>query len=289
MEYSIGDLSKITRVSGKTLHQYHLDGLVVPARIDKFSQRRYYSEKSFHRVEVVRQLTKMGLPLETIKDFLSRYFSSGQFFKRIQENLTHSSYSLEAYGLTHEALKSILHASSDTNTQTGKLEEKVLPNLIVRSKRFTAKPDEFVPHLEELQKTHGSLAVGNPIILFHDDHQFEEETNMECCLPVSSDNLADGVITHELKGARAVAVEYSGPISGIWKAYARIINHLNNNNLAIQTPSREVVLEPIKMLPEDKNPHIHVEVQFLTGDPNDPGFTRNVSRPGYGINAAFDL
>ncbi len=289
MDYSIGDLSKITRISGKTLHQYHLDGLVVPERIDKFSQRRFYSGKSLHRVEVVNQLVKMGLPVEFIKDILSRHFSSGQFFRMIRDNVTHSSHSWEAYGLSHDMLESILHASSDSNSHTGKLKVKVLPNLIISGKCFTAKPDEYLSHLDEFQKVYGPSASGSPIILFLDDHQFEEETNMEYCLPVSSEITGDGASTRELKGARAVAVEYNGPISGVWKAYARIMNHLNDHNLAIQTPSREVILEPIKFKPEEKNPRIHVEVQFLTGDPNDPGFTRDVSRPGYGINAAFDL
>ncbi len=289
MEYSIGDLSKITRVGGKTLHQYHLDGLVVPARIDKFSQRRFFTEKSFHRVEVVRQLAKMGLPVEIIKDVISRHFSSGQFFRMIRDNVTHSSHSWEAYGLNHETLESILHASSDSNAQTGKLEVKSLPNLVVAGKSFTAKPEEFGSHLVEFQKSLGLPAAGNPIILFHDDHQYEEEMAMELCLPVSGEVTGDGVTTHELKGARAATVEYSGPVSGIWKGYARIMNYLNDRNLAIQTPSREVILEPVKWDSAGINPRIHVEVQFLTGDPNDPGFTRDISRPGYGINAAFDL
>ncbi len=289
MEYSIGDLSKITRVGGKTLHQYHLDGLVVPARIDKFSKRRFFSEKSFHRVEVVRQLVRRGLPVEIIKDVISRYFSSGQFFRMLRENVTHSSHSWEAYGLTHEMLEEILHASSDSSAHTGKLEVKVLPNLVVAGKSFTAGPEEYFAHLDDMQKTYGSSTVGNPIILFLDDHQYEEETNMECCLPVSGGITGDGVTTRELKGARAATVEYNGPVSGVWKAYARIMNYLNDRNLAIQTPSREVILEPVKWETGDTNPRIHVEVQFLTGDPNDPGFTRDISRPGYGINAAFDL
>ena len=69
MEYSIGDLSKISRVSGKLLHQYHLQGLVVPTRIDKFSSHRYYDETCLHKVEIVNRFRNLGVSLDLLKDF----------------------------------------------------------------------------------------------------------------------------------------------------------------------------------------------------------------------------
>lgn len=289
MEYSIGDLSKITRVSGKKLHQYHLDGLVVPARIDKFSQRRFYNEKSFHRVEVVSQLMKLGLSTEAIKEILARYMDPGNFLKRFRENLKHTENSWEAHGITHETIEDIIHSNTISNAHVDKVEVKVLPDLRVAAKRFSSKPESLFGHLDELHTACNGSGSGNPIILYHDEHQYEDEMDLECCLPVSGDIKCDEITTKELKGTRAVTVQYSGRLSGIWKAYASIVNHLNDRNLAIQSPTREIILSPVDGKTRQDNPQVHIEVQFLTGDPNDPGFNRDISRPGYGINAAFDL
>jgi effector-binding domain-containing protein len=289
MEYSIGDLSKITRVGGKTLHRYHMDGLVVPSRIDKFSKRRFYNEKSLRRVEIVRQFEKLSVPVDGIKEMLSRFTGAGHFIKSLEAGFSHSGHSWEAYGLTRKMIETILKTGPDDGVHTGNLEVKVLPNFFVAGRRFTAEPGEYAGPLTDLRLACDGKTDGEPIILFHDDHQFEDEIDMECCLPVTSEITGEGIACHEIKGARAVAVEYSGPASGVWKAYRKIIDHLNQHNLAIQSPSREIIHGVDSGATRFDNPHIHVEIQFLTGDPNDPGFTRDVSRPGFGINATFDL
>jgi effector-binding domain-containing protein len=289
MEYSIGDLSKITRVGGKTLHRYHMDGLVVPSRIDKFSKRRFYNEKSLHRVEIVRQFEKLGVPVDGIKEVLSRFTGVGHFFKNLEASLTHSGQSWESYGLTREKIETILKAGSDDGFQIGSLEVKVLPDYYVAGNRFTAEPGGYPGRLAELMQACDDKTIGDPVILFHDDHQYNDEIDMECCLPVTAEIAGEGITCHKLKGARAVAVEYTGPASGVWRAYRKIIDHLNRHNLAVQSPSREVILGSDSGVTSMDNPRIHVEIQFLTGDPNDPGFTRDISRPGFGINANFDL
>jgi effector-binding domain-containing protein len=289
MEYSIGDLSKITRVGGKTLHQYHLDGLVVPSRIDKFSHRRFYNEKSFHRVEIVRHFQKTGVPDSVIKEILSGHNDIVHLLKNLFLNQNRDIRAWEEYGLTNDAINTILHASSNHTSRTGQIEIKALSDLLVAGKRYKAIPDRFSAHFDDLRCIAGKVICGDPIILFHDDHQFEDEMDMECCLPVSLEVNGRAITCHELPGARAVSVEYEGPSSGVWKAYRKVIDHLNDRNLAIQSPSREIILNYTQDNPTGENPIIHVEIQFLTGDPNDPGFTRDVSRPGFGINANFDL
>jgi len=289
MEYSIGDLSKITRVSGKTLHQLHLAGLVVPTRIDKFSHRRFYDEKCLHRLEIVRHFQKSGIPDSVIKEILARHQSPGHFLKNLFSNQPHNTGSWDEYGLTKDSVYAILHASSNETSITGQVEIKVIPNLLVAGKRYKAIPDRFSAHFDDLQGVCGDAICGNPIILFHDEHQYEDEMDVECCLPVSREINGSEITCHELRGARAVSVTYEGPSSGVWKAYRKIVGHLNDRNLAIQAPSREVILNSVPENSTEENPHIHVEIQFLTGDPNDPFFTRDISRPGFGINANFDL
>ncbi|MEN8905119.1 MAG: MerR family DNA-binding transcriptional regulator, partial [Clostridiales bacterium] len=45
MKYQIGDFSKISRLSIKTLRYYHEIGLLCPVIVDKNTGYRYYNEK----------------------------------------------------------------------------------------------------------------------------------------------------------------------------------------------------------------------------------------------------
>ncbi|HEX2954886.1 MAG TPA: MerR family DNA-binding transcriptional regulator, partial [Bacillota bacterium] len=49
MKYQIGDFSKITRLSVKTLRFYHEEGLLCPDFIDPDSGYRYYDESLLER------------------------------------------------------------------------------------------------------------------------------------------------------------------------------------------------------------------------------------------------
>ena len=53
---SIGDFSRITHLSVKTLRHYHDVGLVAPAHIDPATGYRYYSHAQIPTAQVVRRL-----------------------------------------------------------------------------------------------------------------------------------------------------------------------------------------------------------------------------------------
>jgi DNA-binding transcriptional MerR regulator/effector-binding domain-containing protein len=289
MEYSIGDLSKITRVSGKTLHRYHAEGLVVPTRIDKFTSHRYYDETCLHRVEIVRRFHKIGIPLEVIKNLLARHKDTRHLVKLMQTELEHDKHQMEKLGLTHEYLQAFLQTQYFGGITLGKLESKILPDIFAACDHFRGVSGDFVSHFNHLTKTCGSAANGQPILLFHDDHQFEDEMVLESCLPVDHKIPAAGITFRTITGTKALTILYEGPAESIWMGYQKIIDHLNRLHLAIQTPSREVWLNWNENDALLENHPVRVEIQFLTGDVNDPTFTRDISRPGFGIDAQFDL
>jgi DNA-binding transcriptional MerR regulator len=64
--FRIGDFSKLSRVSVKTLRYYDQVGLLKPARVDRFTNYRYYSVEHFHRLNRILALKDMGFSLEQI-------------------------------------------------------------------------------------------------------------------------------------------------------------------------------------------------------------------------------
>jgi DNA-binding transcriptional MerR regulator/effector-binding domain-containing protein len=289
MEYSIGDLSKITRVSGKTLHKYHQEGLVVPSRIDKFTRHRYYDEKCLHRVEIVRRFHKLGIPSEIINDLLAKHKDTKNLIKHLQTSLTEDNRLREKLGFTFDKFHAFLQTQSDDKVRIGELEIKILPDVFAACDRFRGKSDDINTHHINLLKICGSAIDGKSITLFHDDHQFEDEMDLECCLPVKHKIPATGITFRNLPGTKAVSVIYEGPLESIWMGYRKIIDYLNKNNLAIQSPSREVHLSNSGFVPGEEDKPVRIDIQFLTGDLDDPTFSRDVSKPGFGIDAQFDL
>lgn len=69
-EYSIGEVSRRTNMSLKTLRYYDKLGLLKPSRRDKNSGYRYYDEDVVIRLRSIKYYQYMGLSLEEIRDFL---------------------------------------------------------------------------------------------------------------------------------------------------------------------------------------------------------------------------
>jgi DNA-binding transcriptional MerR regulator len=67
---SIGDFSRMTFLSVKTLHHYHEIGLLPPAAIDPASGYRRYGAAQVATAQVIRRLRDLGMPLEELKGVL---------------------------------------------------------------------------------------------------------------------------------------------------------------------------------------------------------------------------
>jgi DNA-binding transcriptional MerR regulator len=67
---SIGDFSRMTHLSIKTLRHYHEVGLLAPAEIDEVTGYRYYTKSQVPVAQVIRRLRGLDLPLEELRSIL---------------------------------------------------------------------------------------------------------------------------------------------------------------------------------------------------------------------------
>lgn len=65
--YRIGDFSKLTGASVKTLRYYDSIDLLKPSSIDNFTNYRYYSDDELALFKRIELLKKFGFTLEEIK------------------------------------------------------------------------------------------------------------------------------------------------------------------------------------------------------------------------------
>ena len=76
--FKIGDFSKLSQVSVKTLRYYDELGLLKPVEVDRFTGYRYYSADQLPRLNGIRALQDLGLTLEQIADLLDQGLPAAQ-------------------------------------------------------------------------------------------------------------------------------------------------------------------------------------------------------------------
>ena len=84
MLYKIGNFSKKTGLSIRTLRYYNSIDLLIPAEIDLFTGYRYYSDKQLEKVKIINELKDVGFSLEEIKENWDNFNDSLMIKKRNQ-------------------------------------------------------------------------------------------------------------------------------------------------------------------------------------------------------------
>lgn len=69
--FSVGEAAKSINITSETLRHYDRIGLVHPSKKDEQTNYRYYTEQDLVRINTIRALQQMDLPLQKIKEVLA--------------------------------------------------------------------------------------------------------------------------------------------------------------------------------------------------------------------------
>ena len=67
---TIGEFSRLTHLSVRTLRRYHDGGLLVPETVDQVSGYRYYSAEQIPTAQVINRLRELDVPLPEVRQIL---------------------------------------------------------------------------------------------------------------------------------------------------------------------------------------------------------------------------
>lgn len=101
VELSIGDFSRITQLSVKTLRHYHDVGLLTPQRIDSSTGYRYYAHEQIPTAQVVRRLRDLEMPIADVRAVLvadpdTRNLLIGGHLNRLEAELANTRDAVKA-------------------------------------------------------------------------------------------------------------------------------------------------------------------------------------------------
>lgn len=248
--FRIGEFSRFSRVSVKMLRHYDELGLLTPARVDPFTNYRYYSADQLPRLHRIVALKDLGFRLDEIGLLLDGELSVEQLLgmlKLRQGELRQQMREAAAQLAQTEArLRQVERAWAAP--QYDVVLRSIEPQLMAGIRQEVSNGGQTVTALfEELEAyvaRHGSRAPLPPLMLYHDMEFLEQAEDVEVMVPVQGLLPGNGrVKTRELEGQGQVAcLVHSGRYEGLAEAFSVMLNWIEANDFVVAGPTREVYL-----------------------------------------------
>jgi DNA-binding transcriptional MerR regulator len=268
----IGDFSKLSRVSIKTLRYYDEMGLLEPIEVDRFTGYRLYDYDQLPRLNRILALRDLGFSLEEIGQLLREGLSAQQMRgmlklrqAEIRQKVQEETERLERV----DARLRQIEQEEDMSTYDVVI-KKVEPIKIASVRAIVPAPSQQGPLWGELEGYLASQRV-RPVApcfaLYHDDEFKEKDWDIEACEPVEAVVAEAGrVKVRTLPAVATMACTvHTGPFVTIGQAYEAIGKWITANGYRIVGPSREVYLHVAEQgqgTVSQTDPQTVTEIQF---------------------------
>jgi DNA-binding transcriptional MerR regulator len=275
MLFSIGEFSKITGFSVKTLRFYHEKGLLVPSCVDDQTGYRYYDQANVEKARVIAQLRKMEFPLNQIRQMLQDCGDESDILGYLERHKEALQERMREYGnIVHRLEQIILNereAKMAVDNSTFDVEEKLLEPMLIAGVRFKGKYSDCGKAFARIGRALGRHTTGKPLNLYYDGEYREDDADIESCLPLRKRAEAEGISVRELPGGRCVSLLHRGPYDELGRSYAKILEYVKQKGYQTIRPSREVYLKGPGMIFKGNPKKYLTEIQILIKEPEDQG------------------
>jgi DNA-binding transcriptional MerR regulator len=263
--FSIGEFSKLTQLTVKTLRFYHEQEILVPACVDPDSGYRYYDASQVELARAITYLRGLEFSLNDIRELLQS--DGGDDLLTILERqhaavkgrikqLGKAVRTLERFILEERQAKSMAQIIND-------VQEKDLTPLLVAGIRIKGRYSECGRAFGQISRSYGRHLCGKPLLLHYDTEYHEADADFEACLPIRQMKDVEGVSVRELPGGRCVSLVHRGPYDELSRSYARIFQYLNDRKYQALVPTREVYLKGPGMIFKGNPKKYVTEIQIL--------------------------
>lgn len=268
--YTIGEFSRITGLSVKTLRFYHEEGILLPSRVDAESGYRYYKPELVEMARVIGALRELEIPLLDIIEIMASHEDEADILGYLRSHLQTIQAKMARHRDIARKLEQIIQKEQEARlamqNSPFEVQIKELPEQLIAGIRMTGKYSDCGQGFAKLGRALGFRIRGKAMMLIHDTEYKELDADFEPCMPVSGAKPADaaaGIQVRKLPGGKAVCLLHQGPYSELGRSYAVITDYLKANNLRTQTPSREVYLKGPGMIFKGNPKKYLTEIQFM--------------------------
>jgi DNA-binding transcriptional MerR regulator len=266
---SIGEFSKVTGLSVKTLRFYHEQGVLLPNRVDESSGYRYYDAAKIERARVIVWLREMEFSLQEIAEILNEISDEADLVERLAEQKRRIAQRMrrerEILRALDKVIASELEAREAMNTARFDVEEKRFEPILIAGLRMRGKYADSGKAFGRLGRAVGRYISGKPLCLYYDGEYRDDDADFEPCFPISKrveGAERDGISIRELPGGACLSALHKGPYSQLGRSYEKILRAAKGTNANILLPTREVFLKCPGMIFKGNPKNYLTEIQL---------------------------
>jgi DNA-binding transcriptional MerR regulator len=266
MKFSIGEFSRITSLSIKSLRLYHEKEILIPSEIDEFTGYRYYNETNIECARTIKILKEYDFSLAEIKEIIDDCGEESEMMNMLIQKKEEIEKKIDHYKNVSLSIELIIQQEKEIKMKTEnefEIEEKEVETMLIAGYRMKGKYSEVGKAYGILGKTLGRHINGKAMNLYYDSEFKEEDADFEPCFPVRKGNSGDGISVRELKGGKCVSIIHKGPYDKLGDSYKKIFSYINEKNYKTEIPSREVYIKGPGMIFKGNPNNYLTEIQVF--------------------------
>ncbi|WP_371381161.1 MerR family transcriptional regulator [Sporomusa aerivorans] len=244
--YTVGQMAQLFHMNIRTLRYYDELGILKPEYVNQDTNYRYYSTNQFERLNTIKYLRALDVPLEKISNFfdekdvntiLSIFIEQRDSVLKKQEQLAR---------IEKKISNRIEQIETALSAPYGKVIVKCLPQrkIVLLKKKFTFA-DDFEPLIRDLCKNHcldDDIFLGNVgVSVSQQDlikRQFIHFSSIFVIVETDGFKNEDNVLP---EGSYAT-VQYQGTHEDAVPYYALLLNYLKDSGFQVKGDSVEITI-----------------------------------------------
>jgi DNA-binding transcriptional MerR regulator len=265
--YSIGEFSRITGLTVKTLRFYHEQGVLALARVDHQTGYRYYDPCQVDKARIVTQLRSLDFSLDQVREMLTACEDEADILDSLERQKAVIEEKVRQYRRIGTLLDQLIRREREARmvrqNATFDMEEKALDTLLIAGVRMNGRYGDCGKGFARIGKALGRYVCGKCFLLHYDNEYKQDDADFEACMPVRKAKAVEGVSVRELPGGRCVSLLHQGPYQELGRSYAKLLAYVKGRGYEIVLPTREVYLKGPGMLFRGSPKNYLTEIQVL--------------------------
>lgn len=238
--YTIGQFSKIGKVSTKMLRHYDKIGLIKPSFVNPENQYRYYEKWQVKDILKINKLKIYKFSLDEIKQIIEDK-SNETLKKLLQKQIDYITNEIhQNNNILFELETCVKNLNKGDDIMTSKRSFKIsidnLDDKLILSLRDRISMDNIASLIGKVFENiyQNDLKVcGNIMTVYYDEDFDESNADIEVCIPVDRKFETNSMKTRILKGGLYAHTTFIGAYSEIGEAYAELTDWIEKNNYEI--------------------------------------------------------
>jgi DNA-binding transcriptional MerR regulator len=254
--FTIGEFSKITGLTVKTLRFYHEQGLLTPTCVDDQTGYRYYAETKAETARIIARLRGLNFSLTEIAQILTRCEDDADILDSLQRRRDAIEKTIGEYRDISRSLDQIIsqerEAREAMRQASFEVAEKTLDKMLIAGVRMKGKYCDCGRAFAQLGRRLGRYICGKPMLLIYDMEYKEDDADFEACMPIRKGGWhvpehggegRENISVRELPGGRCLTLLHQGPYDELGRSYCKLLDFIKRQGHEIQSPCREVYIK----------------------------------------------